>query len=162
LNSSAPVPTPDFTYAPPARKSSLLTWVLAAGAVIFLLLLWQCGSAILRARRLSNLAVWHFHTQLNSDEFEDICNEADEAFSQAEKRDELMKVLKTVHTKLGDAGEESMTSININTTMNGVFILSNYTTKFAQGTADEQFTFRKDGQSVKLYSYHVNSHVLVP
>jgi hypothetical protein len=51
--------------------------------------------------RLSDDAVRHFHSQLDSKAYGDIVDDSDEAFQDSENRDEIIKFLTGVHSKLG-------------------------------------------------------------
>ena len=161
MSTITPTPAPDFGHDHAPRKPVLWKWSLAAAAAILLVLMWRCGSALYEGRALSNKAVWHFHTQLNDGQFEGICSEADSAFSQSENRDDFLRFLEGVHRKLGDAGEEKLTNIWANVTTKGTFLTVEYTTTFAQGQAKEVFTWRRDGATLKLYRYDIQSPVFL-
>jgi hypothetical protein len=154
------VPAPDFGYTT-SPKRVLWKWSVAAAAAILVFLMWQCGSALQQGRGLANAAVRHFHQELNSGNYEHICQGADEGFSQGEKHDELLRLLEAVHRKLGDAGDESQVNMNVNATTDGTFITTEYNTRFAQGQAIETFTWVKSGGTLKLYGYNVQSKALL-
>lgn len=156
---SSPISTAalDSAYVPAPRKRGRWKWFLAVAIAILLVLMWRCGSALYEGQGLSYIAVATFHTHLNSGEFEDICNEADEGFASRDKRDELLRVLEAVHRKLGEAGATNLTNININATTNGTFLSANFATAFAQGEAREEFIWKKSGRTLKLYRYNVVS-----
>jgi hypothetical protein len=147
------------TQSPPRRV--LWNWSLAAAAVLLIFLTWQCGSGLAQGRRLANLAVRHFHQELNGDQYEAICQEADETFASEEKHNELVKVLTAVHAKLGDAVEETLVGINVNATTNGTFISSHYKTTFIRGTVVETFTWMKKNGTLKLRGYHIESNAFL-
>lgn len=102
-----------------------------------------------------------FHQELNGSHYEEICRDADDGFSQGEKHDELLRLLEAVHRKLGDASDESQTSMNVNATTDGTFITADYNTRFVQGQAIETFTWIKSGGTLKLYGYNIQSKVLL-
>jgi hypothetical protein len=129
--------------------------------VLVLFVLWQCGSALYQGPALSNNAVWRFHTHLNNGEFGAICDEADVPLAQGEMRDELLDILQGVHRKLGDAGEEKLVNLNVNVTVSGTFLHTQYVTTFAQGQATENFTWRKSGETLELYRYYVQSRAFL-
>jgi hypothetical protein len=65
-----------------------------------------------------------------------------------------------VHRKLGDAGSGKLTNLNVSAQSGGTFITVQYDTKFARGPAVESFTWIKEGNSVKLYRYNIQSNLL--
>jgi hypothetical protein len=121
------------------------------------------GSAVLestRGQKLANIAVEHFHEQLNNDRYDEIIGEADEGFSQAGK-DDLLKFFSAVHAKLGDAGASSFDNINVSATPTRTFVTTRYSTAFSRGAATETFTWIKKAGALKLYGYNINSNALI-
>jgi hypothetical protein len=161
MTTSPQIPVPDFTYKPQRPKRVLWKWTVAIGAIGLLFLMWQCGSAFYFGSKLANDAVQRFHTELNSGKYNQICDEADEAFSQSDKRDELLHLLESVHRKLGNAGSEKQVNLTVNAMTSGTFVVAHFTTQFDQGQAEETFTWRKSAGSLKLYGYNVNSRVFL-
>jgi hypothetical protein len=157
--SSEPV---SYSLPAPARpKRVLWRWSFAFTAVVLMFLMWRCGSSLINGRSLSNQAVYRFHEQFNNAEYKQIGQEAEENFHSTEKEQELVDFLTAVHRKLGNAGAESMTNINVNATTNGTFITATYETHFDRGSAVETFTWRRNGGGVKLYAYNIQSKELV-
>jgi hypothetical protein len=107
--------------------------------------------------RLSDEAVRHFHSQLDSEAYSDIVRESDEAFQNSDNRDELVKFLAGVHSKLGPSRDFTRTNILVNANTNGTFIKVTYQSTFDQGNAVEAFTWRKAANGLKLVRYDVNS-----
>jgi hypothetical protein len=130
-------------------------------AVGFCFLMWQCGWAMWEGRKLADAATRRFHQQLNTEQYEAICQEAVEGFGSGENHDNFVKLLSAVHRKLGDAGEHKFVKINVNATTSGTFTSVVYETKFAKGDATETFTWIKKGGGLTLYSYSINSMALV-
>jgi hypothetical protein len=159
--------TPPLTPTPPIEPESRIgfrmrwKWFLTALAVLLAYLMWQCGTALYHGRELSNAAVQHFHKQLNDGDYQAILSEADPGFSSGRKMADLIKFFEVVHRKLGDAGAESLTNINVNAQTNGTFVTTVYTTTFARSTATETFTWKKYGSALKLYGYNINSNALI-
>lgn len=154
-------PVPDFGYEAPAPNRKLWKWSLLAGVVVLLFLTWQCGSALLQGPGLANQAVRRFHQQLNTGEYEEIYREADERFSEDGRHDELVKALKSVHSKLGDAAKESFLNISVKATTSGTALRTQYNTTFTRGSAVETFTWIKQSGRLKLYGYTVESNALL-
>jgi hypothetical protein len=69
--------------------------------------------------RLSDDAVHHFHSQLDSQAYDDIVGNSDEAFQNSANHDELTKFLSGVHSKLGSSHGFTRTNIFVNATTNG-------------------------------------------
>jgi hypothetical protein len=154
-------PVPNFGDATKPQKRVLWKWSLAATAVLLILLLWQCGSGLYSGYKSGDQAVQHFHAQLNSGQFEEICSEADEAFSQSDKHEELVRFLEQVHKKLGNAGTAKQLRINVNATTGGTFVTAEFITRFDEAQADETFTWRKSGKDLKLYRYNIQSNAFL-
>jgi len=161
MTTSAQLPAPDFKQRPERSKRVLWKWSLAIGAIWLLFLMWQCGSGLYSGSKLASEAVRRFHSQLNSGDYIQICVEADEAFSQSEQRDDLLHFLESIHQKLGNAGADKQTNVRVNATTGGTFVTVQFTTQFDRGQADETFTWRKSGSTLKLYQYNVNSRALL-
>jgi hypothetical protein len=110
---------------------------------------------------LSDEAVRHFHSQLDSGAYGDIVRDSDEAFRNSEDRDELVKFLEGVHSKLGPSRGFTRTNIFVNATTNGTFIKVTYQSTFDQGNAVEAFTWKKAGTGLKLVRYDASSKAFV-
>jgi deoxyribodipyrimidine photolyase-like uncharacterized protein len=154
-------PAPDFGRVATRPKRALWKWSLVATGVILVFLLWQCGSALVQGRKLANAAVRHFHQQLNTEDYEEIYNEADDLFKAGQNHDELIRLLRAVHKKLGNAGDEKQVNVRADVNTNGTFITTWYSTAFVSGTATEMFTWVRSGGTLKLYSYHIESNGLI-
>jgi hypothetical protein len=162
MSTPGPLATPEGSYNTP-RRQKIVLWKWSAGlaGAVLIYLMWQCGSGLSQGRTLSNEAVRHFHQQLNGAQYQEISNEASDAFHSSDKESQLLRFLQVVHTKLGDAGTESLSNIRVNATTSGTFITTVYTTAFVRGQAEETFTWIKSGGRLKLYAYHVDSNALV-
>lgn len=147
--------------APAKRKWISIRWTLVAIVLLFGYFAWQCGSGISAGARLSDDAVRHFHSQLDSAKYGEIVDESDEAFQNSGNRDEVLKFLSGVHSKLGASRGFTRTNIVVNATTSGTFIRVSYKSAFDQGDAAETFTWKKTGDGLKLFNYQVNSNVFV-
>jgi hypothetical protein len=105
--------------------------------------------------------VRHFHSQLDSEAYDDIVRDSDEAFRNSENRDELVKFLAGVHSKLGPSRGFNRTNIFVNANTNGTFMKVTYQSTFDQGNAVEAFTWKKAGVGLQLVRYDVNSNAFV-
>jgi hypothetical protein len=143
------------------HKRVFLKWSLVAAALVLGFFMWQCGSGMKAGARLSDDAVRHFHSQLDSEGYGDIVDDSDEAFQNSENRDELIKFLGGVHSKLGPSRGFTRTNIFVNATTNGTFIKVTYRSTFDQGNAVEAFTWKRAGGGLKLARYDVNSNTFL-
>ena len=139
------------------HKRVLLKWSLVAAALVLGFFMWQCGSGMKAGARLSDDAVRHFHSQLDSEAYGDIVDDSDEAFQNSENRDEIIKFLSGVHSKLGPSRGFTRTNIFVNASTNGTFIKVTYQSTFDQGNAVEAFTWKRADGGLKLVRYDVNS-----
>ena len=146
--------------ARPKRKWISLKWSLIAVVLLFGDFMWQCGSGMKAGARLSDEAVRHFHSQLDSEAYGDIVRDSDEAFQNSENR-ELVRFLAGVHSKLGPARGFNRTNILVNANTNGTFIKVTYQSTFDQGNAVEAFPWKKAGTGLKLVRYDVSSNAFV-
>jgi len=160
---SSITPVEPLETLPPSlpKESSSWKWWTAGGVAALLVLMWQCGSTLWEARSLSYPAVAAFHLHLNSGEYDQICNEADEEFAPEGKRDKTVKFFQALHAKLGEAGASSLANINVTRNTNGTFLTATFSTRFAEGEGSEEFTWRKSKGTLKLYRYTVNSDALM-
>jgi hypothetical protein len=145
----------------PHPKRMLLKGSLLATALVLGYFMWQCGSGMSAGARLSDDAVHHFHSQLDSEAYPDILGESDEAFQNSGKRDEIIKFLTGVHSKLGLSRGFTRTNLFVNATTTGTFIRVTYKSTFDQGNAVETFTWRKVAGGLKLLRYDINSNIFI-
>jgi hypothetical protein len=152
----APKAEPPLDDVPhlPLHQRALPRWGLAVTAVC-LLIMWQCGSGLIWGRKLANEAVEHFHQELNASRYDEIFREADPGLTEGKTKEDLVKFLQAVHTKLGEAGAVSPVSIHVNATTNGRFTTAQYKTTFTRGSAVETFTWIGAGSTLKLYGYDI-------
>jgi hypothetical protein len=162
MEETAATGTPLGNYsAQPKPKRVLLKWSLIATALVLGYFMWQCGSGMKAGARLSDDAVRHFHSQLDSAAYSDIVHDSDEAFQNSANRDEMVKFLTGVHSKLGLSRGFTRTNMFVNASTNGTFLKVTYQSTFDQGNAVEAFTWKKTGAALKLVRYDINSNVFV-
>ncbi len=136
-------------------------WSLVAVVLLFAYFAWQMRSGMSAAARLSDDAVRHFHSQLDSEAYADIVRDSDEAFQNSANSEEIIKFLKGVHSKLGAARVVTSTNVFVNASTSGTIIRVMYKSTFDQGDAVETFTWKKAGDALKLVRYDINSNVFV-
>jgi hypothetical protein len=147
--------------AQPKRKRVLLKWSLLATVLLLGYFMWQCESGMRAGARLSDDAVRQFHSQLDSEAYGDIVRDSDEAFQNSGNRDDIIKFLTGVHSKLGLSRGSNRANIFVNASTNGTFIKVTYQSTFDQGNAMEAFTWKKAGGGLKLVRYDVNSNAFL-
>jgi hypothetical protein len=136
-----------------------ITWLLIAGCIAAAFLLWEFGKVLYRGDKQANVAVQHFHQELNDSEYEQIYQEADAGFREASTHNDVIKLLQSVHTRLGNATASSVTRLDINSDAKGTFVTAAYNSTFARGSAVETFKWLRKGTDLTLYSYNVRSNV---
>jgi len=102
--------------------------------------------------RLSDEAVRHFHSQLDSEAYSDIVRESDEAFQNSDNRDELVKFLAGVHSKLGPSRDFTRTNILVNANTNGTFIKVTYQSTLIRGTPWKHSRGEKPPMALSSYA----------
>lgn len=146
---------------PERRKGVVWKWSIAITVLVLGFLMWQCGSALLAGSKLSNSAVQQFHDEFNRSEYGQIIDAADEGFRTGMTRDELMRFLQAIHTRLGNAGQSNFTNVTVQANQEGTFLITVYQTKFDHGDAIETFTWIKGKGKLFLSGYKIRSSALV-
>jgi hypothetical protein len=145
---------------PDTFDASRRSWLLIPAALLACLLS-SCVSTLLHSGDESNQAVRHFHQELNDGQYEQICQEADSGFTQSDTHENLIKFLRGVHTKLGNATGENLIGTNVNATTSGSFIVASYDSTFVAGKAHETFTWARSGTELKLRGYNIQSNAFI-
>ena len=134
-------------------------WWLIPTGVLGLFFIWWLASAISQAGRLSDTAVAEFHRLMNAGDFEVIYSQADGAFQQSGKKEEILKFFADLRNKLGNAGASSRSEIELRTGTDGTFVTVSYRTTYERGIAHETFVWRKTIYGgLILVSYQVQSN----
>jgi hypothetical protein len=145
----------------PKRPSVLRKWWFWVGMAVLLVIVWELGSSLLIARRLSNNAVARFHQEINQGDYDAIWADADDGFRIGGTKDQLVGVLQKIHDKLGNSSSATLFNIQVNANTRGSFVVATYNSKFATGPAQERFIWKKTSNNVKLYRYDVQSKALM-
>jgi hypothetical protein len=155
-----PPQSPKMLNASPSRR---VLWKISAAftLVVIAFVLWQCGSGLVMGRRLAEGAVDRFHNQLNSGKYDQIYNEASDAFRNTGTRKELVGFFQAVHAKLGNSTSCRLVSMNVNTMPPSTFITAVYSTTFTQSIATETFTWHKGIGRLELSGYNIQSSALL-
>ena len=109
----------------------------------------------------ASAAVLQFHSQLDNQDYLSIYSKADQRFRAASKLDDFTALMTAVHKKLGTVQQSSRQGFFVNYNTSGTTIRLTYATKFADGDADKEFVWTKQGDSFLLLRYHINSNALV-
>jgi hypothetical protein len=159
---SSATPAPAIAQSAPKRQNyTTLKWSLFFSVLVFAAGGWWFVTAMMHGRSVANAASRRFHEEYNTGAYDQMFANLSPGMSSPQKHAALLAFLKTLNNKLGDAGEETMTGINITTTTaNGTVMTVIYNTTFARGKAVETFAWIKNGDSLKLNGYHVNSDAL--
>lgn len=136
-------------------------WSAAITAVVLSLFAWQCGSAFVLGRRSADSQVEQFHHRMNGNQYGQICTNADDGFADEKKCNDFTQLLQVIHEKLGDAKGSGRVNMSVNVSTGGIFVIAQYNSTFAHGSALETFTWAKKKGVLKLYGYHVQSNALV-
>jgi hypothetical protein len=161
MNSEPQSPAPNVGHTANPPKRILWKWSLAIAAIVLLFLMWQLGSALYSGPKLSDTAVQRFHDELNRGQYDEICREGDEGFHQGERHDDLLRFLQLVHTRLGNLEISKQVNLHVKAGTGGTFLTSQYSSHFTQGQAMETFTWRKQGGTLTLYGFSVQSKALL-
>ena len=102
-----------------------------------------------------------FHAEMNNQDYSAIYNEADQRFRDATKREDFFAFMNGVHRKLGYEQSCERRTFNVYFNTSGTQVRVSYATKFSQGDAQEQFTWVRNGDGMKLLGYNINSTALI-
>jgi len=114
-----------------------------------------------KGKRIAEGGVAQFHNQYNSAQFHAIYNQADEGFRKGDTEASLVEHFEALQRKLGAVKQTNQTSWQTNTTPAGTVVTLNYDTEFTEGKGTEKFIFHVAGDKALLYSYNVNSPLLI-
>jgi hypothetical protein len=92
---------------------------------------------------------------------DDIYNQADEGFRKSGNEASLVEYLQALQRKHGTVKQSHETGWHVNTTPGGTMVTIGYDVEFSEGKGTEQFVFRISGDKALLYSYNVNSPLLI-
>jgi hypothetical protein len=106
-------------------------------------------------------AVGVFHAQLDTENYAAIYSQADQRFRDASKQEEFLALMTAIHNKLGTIQSTERQGFNVFFNTSGTQVRVTYATKFTGGDAQEQFIWVKDGDSMRLLGYNINSNALI-
>lgn len=136
------------------RKPKLKTLLIG------LLLIVVTSCSFTKDKRIAEAAAAQFHNQYNSTQFHEIYSQADEGFRK-DSEPKLLEQFEALRRKLGTVKQANQTSWHTNTTPSGTVVILTYDAEFSEGKGTEQFVFHIAGDKALLYSYNVNSPLLL-
>ena len=92
---------------------------------------------------------------MNQGQYQQIFQDADYGFTYDKTEGELAQFLETIHEKLGDANAEEFLGIKVTKTTSGNFATARNKTTFDRGFVIETFTWKKTGDTLKLYGHDI-------
>ena len=111
--------------------------------------------------KAADAGVVAFHQAMDAGRYAEIYDQSSTEMKSTTSRDDFIKLLGALHTKLGAFQSGATTNWNDNSTTGGHYVTLERSAKFARGPGTETFVFRMDGAEAKLAGYHVNSNVLI-
>jgi hypothetical protein len=112
-------------------------------------------------KQVAEKAVENFHSQFNSEQYEEIINAAEEEFRNSASKEEMTTFFQAIHRKLGSVRRSTQTQFGVNVNTGGSFVTLAYQSEFTDGKATEQFVWRIRDDNAFLLRYDVNSPQLI-
>jgi hypothetical protein len=106
-------------------------------------------------------AVVTFHARLDSEDYSTIYTQADPILRNATSQKDFLDLVSAVHRKLGKVISANRQGFFVNFTTSGTRVRLNYSTKFTDGDAQEEFVWAKSGNDFTLVGYNINSNALI-
>lgn len=117
--------------------------------------------SLAKGRGVAEAAVVRFHEQFNAGKFHEIYSETDSEFKKVSSETEFVTLLEAVRRKLGNVNQSHQSGWRVNTTPMGTVATLSYDVEFGEGKGTETFSFHISGNTATLYSYNVNSPLLI-
>jgi len=133
-------------------------FLLAIAASLFVAI---NACSLTKGRSIAEQAVFKFHDMYNTEQYQDIYDQTDDAFKKSTKQEDFLAILQAMQRKLGMVKESTPITWYVNATTLGTIVTLTYDTEFTEGHAKEQFVFRVSGDQAKLYGYYINSPLLI-
>jgi hypothetical protein len=135
-----------------------LTSCLAIGTLLIVGL--ACG-AITDGKPAAEGAVVEFHSRLNDGKYDEIYDTSHQQLKDVSSREDLLKLLTAVRTKLGRVVDSKAQSWNVGNYNLTTTVTLTQATEFESGKADEKFVFVIENKRAYLQSYFINSMDLI-
>jgi hypothetical protein len=137
---------------------NLLTACVALGA---LLIIGLACSALKDGKPAADSGVVEFHSRLNEEKYDEIYDASHQQFKDATSREDLVKLLTAVRTKLGRVVDSRSQSFNVGNFNLKTLVTLTQATEFEHGKADEKFVFVIENKQAFLQTYLINSMDLI-
>src|ERR1051325_632200 len=118
-----------------------------------------CG--LTKHKQNAEQAAAKFHQQLNASQYRDMYLQSDKLFQQNTSEADAIALFDAVHRKLGNVDNVTPAGWHVNATPAGTFVTLAYEVDFSEGTGQEKFGFKMNGNQALLVSYNVNSPLLI-
>ena len=128
-------------------------------ALLFALVLASSGCSVDTAQ--AERAVPKFHSMLDAGNFVQIYASCSEDLKSRSSQQDFVAFLEGVRSRLGASASSKRRGWRVDYRPAGTFITLTYTTRYAQGEAQEQFVFRMKDNRALLAGYHINSNALI-
>lgn len=120
-----------------------------------------CACSLSKDKELVERSVEQFHKQFNDGLYHEIYIQSDEGFRRTSSEANVIALFEAVRMKLGMVKTSSQIGWSVNVTSAGKAISLKYNTEFTGGYATEQFIFLVSAEQAKLYTYNINSPLLI-
>lgn len=129
---------------------------IAGMALAALLALAGCnGPASYAAKQVDT-----FHQRLDAGDYDAIWRDSGPDIQGATSKEAFVKMLVTVHERLGKVRESKQTGWKSNMDAGGSLAELSQQTTFERGVGEESFVYRGSGDGQKLAGYHIRSDAL--
>jgi hypothetical protein len=119
------------------------------------------ASSVMKWRPVANELAHKFHTQLDSEQYDEIYLGSSSEFKKASTKEEFSKLLVAVHNKLGAVEESSQSFIRVDANTSGKFVIAEFSTRFSKGKGSERFIWRIQDNKRELFGYQITSNELI-
>jgi hypothetical protein len=144
-----------------AHRLRVRSLVFLAFCVLVCVFLSSCASTS-ADMTMAKTAVDQFHRQLDAEQYHDLYVAADAKMHEKTTEDDFTKLLRAVHSKLGNVQSATVTGWNVSMYAGtGTSVRLGYKTTFASGSAEEVFVWHITGGQALLYGYNINSNDLI-
>ncbi|MCL6741946.1 DUF4019 domain-containing protein [Sphingomonas sp. RB56-2] len=111
--------------------------------------------------KTAEVGVANFHRDVDAGKIAQIYDTSAPEMKSSITRDEFVKLLTVMRTKLGPYKSGKTTAWNINVGTGGHLVTLNREVQFERGPGTEEFVFRVEGGKAVLVGWHVYSNVLI-
>jgi hypothetical protein len=129
--------------------------------LIIALIVFTSSCSLGKGKGLGETAAVQFHNQFNAGKYKEIYDQADEGFRKAAKESDVIALFEAIRRKLGTVKQANQNGWGVNATPTGTTVTLQYNTQFTEGDAAEQFVFLVSGDKALLYTYNINSPLLI-